>query len=229
VRDDHLDRIDRFARAGLVLGLVWFGVAAPVPVFPDPMLPRELTGVPGVTIDEFFIDGTTLPAIRKSLWDRRILDGSNSDGASAVTYPHLSWDDSGTFTSADGCRLAHPNVEIRFRVLLPRLGSSGYSREVGMRWHLFRRSVEQHEARHVLVALDGARRLATAFAETDCADVAKVSAKIVADMERAQNAIDAETCRDYDAGDNSQRAVDLCGYPYLDERYRSVAVQPPSA
>lgn len=60
---DHLDQIDRFAKRGLWMCLLWPLLAAPVPLFGAPEVPREVAHVRDLSIDEFDIGGVTLDEI----------------------------------------------------------------------------------------------------------------------------------------------------------------------
>lgn len=227
-----LDTIDRFAKRGLWMCLLWPMLAAPAPRFAPPRVPPEIAHVPNLTIEEFDIEGQTLEEISASLSERLIYDPEMDDvGAAAVTYNWLGWEwDRGTGDNG-GCRPANARVDVRFKLLLPRLVSSGHTPETWARWLRFRRAIEQHEARHVLITLDHARRIERAIAGSDCASAEAAAEKAKAQMQVEQDAFDNGQCAAFHSGDRSLAAIDDCVFPYLDSPLSdpSVAVHRPSS
>lgn len=229
---DHLDKIDRFAKRGLWMCLLWPMLAAPAPRFGPPAMPPEIAHVPNLVIEEFDLEGRTLEEISQSLSDNLIYDPDMDDaGAAAVTYNWLDWTWDRDTDETGVCRPVNPKVNVRFKLLLPRLVSSGHTPQTWARWLRFRRAIEQHEARHVLITLDYARRIESAIAHGSCANAEAAAEKVKQEMDAAQDAFDGAQCADYNSGDRRQSAIDECVFPYLDSPLSdpSVAVHRPSA
>lgn len=213
---DHLDKIDRFAKRGLWMCLLWPMLAAPAPLFGPPEMPPELQGLANIEIAEFDVTGVTLGEIRQSVEDNLIKSPGIDDLALATTRSRLEWDWDNITGADGGCRIGTPVADLSFRVLLPRLISTGQLPEVLERWKLYRRGLEMHEARHVHITLDYARRIRDAASGRDCAEAAKAVAKLENEMSLAHDTFDNRTCMAWNRGDTGKAARDECSEIYLE-------------
>ncbi|NML04420.1 DUF922 domain-containing protein [Sphingomonas sp. G-3-2-10] len=226
----RLDTIDRFAKRGLWMCLLWPMLAAPAPLFGPPAMPPELRNVGSVEIQEFDVTGVTLGEIRQSVEDNLIESPGIDDLALATTRSRLEWDWNSTTTSDGGCRIGTPVADLDFRVLLPRLISTGQSPEVLDRWKRYRRGLEMHEARHVHITLDYARRIRQAATGLECTEAAKVVAQLEREATLAHDAFDDQVCAAWNRGDTGQSARDECTEVYLEpDPPRRVAAPMPDA
>lgn len=147
-----------------------------------------------------------------------------------MTYSWLDWswdrDD-----SVGGCRAINPRVTTRFRILLPRLVSTGHSPGIRARWQRFRHAIEQHEVRHVRIVLDYARRIERVLAASSCDEAEAAVQRLRLAMNVDQDAFDSAQCEAFEAGRRDTAAIDQCVFPWLDAGFSdpSVAVHRPSA
>jgi len=188
---ERLERIDRFAKLGLLLCALWPVLASPAAIPPLPV--PAFAPYPGVRVEEYVIAGDTEDQIDQSLRGSPIRNQVvPSEQAIAATWLEPEWHWSRAVDAQGRCKPVDIEVTLTTRVMLPRLLDAPAA--IAANWRVFRTSVEEHEAGHLRIGFDGKARVAAALAASDCL-LAELNARLTwHQVEREQAAFDASEC-----------------------------------
>lgn len=199
-RYEHLERIDAFARRGLVMCLLWPLLASPVSPFLS-KFPASFAPFPGVTVEEFDITGMTdrqiYDALNHSPIDNPVVAGEK---AAAATWTTPEWEWHRSYDASGRCTPAGITVSMRARVMLPRLVSGHAPRDVVARWKGLRTEIEVHEAGHLRIGYSTLPKIAAALAAGDCDSAEKRAALAWTEADIANARWDLDDCRAFAGG-----------------------------
>jgi predicted secreted Zn-dependent protease len=177
-----------FLRFGVTaLAFAGAGMAAP-----PPAIPAAFAGMPPIDFRYYDVAGRDEREIQVALLRSamRRPDGSTASGLTAWTLQN-HW---GEYSDQRGCRIRDARADLRMTVTLPRLKNADRLPPRAIAWWAgYQRTIERHEAGHARIAIDHAGDFARAAEGARCADIERISQKVMAKIVALQDDYDRVT------------------------------------